>query len=83
VYDNFIKTEIQKREESILVFTSPMNVEAYFNAFSLEKHQRLVAIGSPTEEALKAYGYSCKKAYEPTMWAVLDCVLAVNAVELH
>jgi hydroxymethylbilane synthase len=83
VYDNFIKTEIQKREESILVFTSPMNVEAYFNAFSLEKHQRLVAIGSPTEEALKAYGYTCKKSYEPTMWAVLDCVLAVNAVELH
>jgi hydroxymethylbilane synthase len=82
VYDNVEIEWVQKRNEAILVFTSPMNVEAYFKNHQLDSNQKLVAIGTPTEAALQKFGYDCQKAFEPTMWAVLDQILMVNALEL-
>lgn len=72
VYDNFIRQDVEERNESVLVFTSPMNTEAYFSKFTLKAHQSIVSIGPTTSKKIQSYGYSAKEAYQPTMWALLD-----------
>ena len=74
VYDNFPLENIDEREESILVFTSPMNASNYFTNFALKEDQRVVAIGPSTAKAIVAFGWTCEAAYEPTKWALVDTV---------
>ena len=56
VYDNKPVGDPPASEADVLVFTSPMNAEAYFVQHVLEKKQQVVAIGRTTAEALKALG---------------------------
>ena len=53
VYDNQIRKNINLPEFDILVFTSPLNVRAYFNVCKYKKGQQLVAIGNTTAAALE------------------------------
>ncbi|MEZ5007584.1 MAG: hydroxymethylbilane synthase [Chitinophagales bacterium] len=76
VYDNFIQSEIAERNEDVLVFTSPMNVEGYFSKHPLKENQTIVSIGPTTSKKIKSYGYAAKEAYEPTMWALVDEVFS-------
>jgi len=79
VYEDEPKQDIGLRKENIIVFTSPLNVNAYFSKYSLKKHQHLVAIGTSTAKAIQAAGYSCRVAYEPTPWCMADEVMSIAA----
>ncbi|MEM8525265.1 MAG: uroporphyrinogen-III synthase [Bacteroidota bacterium] len=57
VYINEQKTDCHMSNKNLLVFTSPLNVEAYFHQNTLQPHQRIVAIGETTAKALKKLGY--------------------------
>lgn len=76
VYANSKLEEFEQRQEDILVFTSPMNVEAYFDKYKLQAHQQLIAIGPSTAKALASYGLTCRTAFEPTMWSIADEIFA-------
>ncbi len=79
VYNNSPKTNILKRYEDILVFTSPMNVKAYTSLHQLGKHQHIVAIGESTAKALQAIGYTdIKIAYAPTPWSLVDTIMSIS-----
>lgn len=63
VYDNFPKKNIVLPEFDVLIFTSPMNVEAYFQNLptnevgnKIKKGQQFFAIGQTTAHALKEFG---------------------------
>ncbi|MBP6826070.1 MAG: uroporphyrinogen-III synthase [Saprospiraceae bacterium] len=56
VYDNKPVGDPPASEADVLVFTSPMNAEAYFVQHVLQNKQQVVAIGRTTAEALKALG---------------------------
>jgi len=56
VYDNFPKKNIQLDEFDVLVFTSPMNAEAYFQNKKIRKGQRFYAIGETTAKTLNKLG---------------------------
>jgi len=63
VYDNFPKKNIQLNDFDILIFTSPMNAEAYFQNLQIDKEgnkirkgQQFYAIGETTAKALKKLG---------------------------
>ncbi|MGB1216344.1 MAG: uroporphyrinogen-III synthase [Saprospiraceae bacterium] len=51
-YSNQKKKEFNHPNADVLVFTSPMNVEAYFNFFSIKK-EKIIAIGNTTANKLK------------------------------
>ena len=53
VYDNVPKTTFELPVADILVFTSPMNAQAYFAQYPLKDHQQVVSIGHSTAKALK------------------------------
>ena len=56
VYDNVAKTDIVASLANFLVFTSPLNVQAYFDQFTLAKNQKIIVIGETTGNALNPYG---------------------------
>ena len=56
VYDNQIRSIIPILEHDVLVFTSPMNVQAYFQQYKLREYQKIVSIGQTTAKALKERG---------------------------
>lgn len=56
VYNNRPKTTLDIPPCDILVFTSPLNVQAYYQQYSIQKQQKVIAIGQTTANALTALG---------------------------
>ncbi len=56
VYINLPKPDCRMLSQHFLVFTSPLNVEAYFNKHQIQPHQKIVAIGETTAAALRGMG---------------------------
>jgi len=52
VYENKIKAQIELPKFDFLVFTSPLNVEAYLNHYTISD-QKLVAIGQTTADYIE------------------------------
>ena len=79
VYDNAPHSDPPRLNQDILVFTSPMNAEAYFARRRLQPHQRVVAIGRTTAGALTALGVAVAAiAAEPTEFALAKSVLSLG-----
>jgi hydroxymethylbilane synthase len=55
VYKNTAKQDFSLPFCDILVFTSPLNVKAYFTKYTLHPTQQFVAIGDTTLDTLRAY----------------------------
>lgn len=74
VYDNQKKNVFPHPNAGVLVFTSPMNVEAYFDLYKY-KNEKLVSIGSTTQQKLYSMGFNdVKKAKENSEAALVELV---------
>lgn len=56
VYETVKKEQAKLPEAEILVFTSPSNVESFFEKGKIKTDQKVIAIGTSTEKKLKTYG---------------------------
>ncbi len=56
VYQTIKHSQPISAENDILVFTSPSNVEAYFELNTIARHQQVVAMGEATGKALERKG---------------------------
>ena len=73
VYDNQPKKNVELCKEDILIFTSPINAEAYFSDHEVLPNQRVISIGNNTNKKLKELAIeNIHTAFEPTHWAILD-----------
>lgn len=80
VYDNQIKKGIEKRDEDILIFTSPLNVKAYTLEHHFNNDQILIAIGERTALALRAFTNSdIKIPKRSTEAGILELVLEMKS----
>ncbi len=78
VYDNQPVPNPLLQTDDVLVFTSPMNADAYFSKHVLLPGQKIVAIGATTTEALKRLGVSdVTVATEPTERSLAEAVIHV------
>lgn len=77
VYSNKPKKSIAMISRHLLVFTSPLNAEAYFHQHELQPGQRIIAIGDSTAAALRKLGF-CEftVAAQPSERAMAEAVLA-------
>jgi uroporphyrinogen-III synthase len=75
VYHNSPLTEISPIDAEILVFTSPMNVRAYFAQQPLQPHQKVVSIGPSTTAALAEQGIFSLESFDPMPWSLVDRVI--------
>jgi uroporphyrinogen-III synthase len=79
IYDNRPVAEPPRSEADVLVFTSPMNAQAYFSKNKLGEKQRVVAIGETTAEALRELGISkIEIADEPSERGLAEAVLRLR-----
>jgi hydroxymethylbilane synthase len=69
VYETVKKENAEMPEAEVLVFTSPSNVESYFEKGKVKSEQKIVAIGESTQKKLRSLG-------------VIDCVLPVSFDEV-
>ena len=56
IYDNIKKNDFENPNADVLVFTSPLNVEAYFDKYALLPKQKVVSIGKTTAQKLNKIG---------------------------
>lgn len=70
VYRNEAKKDLNLPKAEVLVFTSPLNVQAYFLTRKQEAAQIVVAIGQTTRRALEVFG-------------ILNVEVAVLPTETH
>ena len=56
VYETVKKENLVLPEVEIVVFTSPSNVDSYFEKGKISAHQKVIAIGKSTEKALMEKG---------------------------
>jgi uroporphyrinogen-III synthase len=56
VYSNLPKKEFSIPDSDVLVFTSPLNAQTYFEKYPLKKEQKVLAIGKTTAEGLRNLG---------------------------
>jgi uroporphyrinogen-III synthase len=54
IYDNTPIPDAPIPDADVLVFTSPLNVQAYFSQKTIQPHQKIIAIGHSTAAALQA-----------------------------
>ena len=76
VYDNQSKTFLNFPQANILVFTSPLNLETYFNHYSIESTQKVVVIGTST--AMAALNMGIEEVHisnEPSLESLATLVL--------
>ncbi len=74
VYNNSKKKKFQNPKADILVFTSPMNVEAYFEYLDY-KNEEIIAIGNTTLDKLKEFNFEkTRMAEKPTEEALLHAI---------
>lgn len=78
VYESTKKNEIPVPKADILVFTSPSNVEAFFEKNKIASHQKVVAMGDATAHALFRYGV--KHCKQPASFDDMGLVQAVFGV---
>ncbi len=79
VYENRKTSNFPPSDAAVLVFTSPMNVEAYFEKYSLKQKQKLVAIGHTTATKLTVLGlHKFKIATEPNETALAHAVIGLD-----
>jgi hydroxymethylbilane synthase len=55
VYESIKKLPEKKPDAGIIVFTSPSNVEAWFESYSVHKDQHVIAMGDATANALRQH----------------------------
>ena len=59
VYKNEKKQNIKLKEYDVVAFTSPMNVDAYFENMNSPNKQKFIVIGESTAKALLQLGIKC------------------------
>lgn len=77
-YDNQPKQNIDLPACDILVFTSPLNAQAYYQQYPAQQQQAVIAIGQTTASALKTLGTPPTLiASAPNERALANCCLSL------
>ena len=76
VYKTIQKLDFKLPESDILVFTSPSNVEAFFNTENSISDQRVISIGETTRKELLKHNVNSVVPWQSYELAMLDLVLA-------
>lgn len=76
VYDNQPMTSFSVPQCHYLLFTSPLNAQAYYQRYTIKKWQKVFAIGETTAKALLSLGLkNVQVATSPSISAMIELVL--------
>ena len=78
VYETIKEENPEPSGADILVFTSPSNVEAYFEENLLYPGQKVIAIGNSTCKKLEETGLACTLPYSPDETGLAEAVFGLS-----
>lgn len=74
IYETVQETNVEQSHAEVLIFTSPSNVEAYFEGNLLEPGQRVICIGKSTGKKFDEMGVSYTLPYSPDEIGLAEAV---------
>ena len=77
VYETVLEEDVEGTGAEILVFTSPSNVEAYFNNNLLEPDQKVIAIGKSTGRKFDEMGTKYTLPFSPDEVGLAEAVFGL------
>jgi hydroxymethylbilane synthase len=77
VYETVIEEDVEPTGAEILIFTSPSNVEAYFQDNLLEPGQKVICIGRSTGKKFDEMGVKYTLPYSPDEIGLAEAVFAL------
>ncbi|MEO6521662.1 MAG: hydroxymethylbilane synthase [Mucilaginibacter sp.] len=77
VYETVALENVEKTYADIVVFTSPSNIDAYFEDNLLEPNQKVVAIGKSTGKKLDEMGIKYKLPFSPDEVGLAEAVFGI------
>lgn len=75
-YNNVAEPVTEAIDAEVMIFTSPLNVSAYFDHQPLGARTQVLAIGESTAGALRQRGIDCQVATEPTEQGLVALLVA-------
>jgi hydroxymethylbilane synthase len=78
VYETVTLENVEKTYADLLVFTSPSNVDAYFDDNLLEPNQKLIAIGKSTGKKFDELGLKYKLPFSPDEVGLAEAVFGMD-----
>ncbi|MFI5160627.1 MAG: hydroxymethylbilane synthase [Sphingobacteriales bacterium] len=79
VYETVLEEDVEGTGADILVFTSPSNVEAYFNYNLLEPNQKVIAIGKSTGRKFDEMGTKYILPFSPDEVGLAEAVFGISS----
>lgn len=81
VYETVLIEDVDKTYADVVVFTSPSNVDAYFESNLLEPNQKVLAIGASTGKRLEELGVSYILPASPDEIGLAEAVFGIDIEE--
>lgn len=78
VYQTRVDTDVSKSNASVLIFTSPSNVEAYFADNLIDPDQKIICIGRSTARKIEAFGLPYTLPYSPDEIGLAEAVFGLD-----
>ncbi|MBE8713496.1 hydroxymethylbilane synthase [Sphingobacterium hungaricum] len=77
IYETVLEEQVDKSNAEVLIFTSPSNVEAYFQENLVEPDQKIICIGHSTGKAIEDFGLKYTKPYTPDEIGLAEAVFSL------
>ncbi|QBQ42524.1 hydroxymethylbilane synthase [Sphingobacterium psychroaquaticum] len=78
IYETVLEENVDKTNAEVLIFTSPSNVEAYFQENLVEPDQKIICIGYSTAKAIEAMGLSYTLPFTPDEIGLSEAVFGLE-----
>lgn len=78
VYETVLEEDVAASAADVLIFTSPSNVEAYFNDNLIEPGQQIISIGKSTGAKIEEMGLPYVTPYSPDEIGLAEAVFGLK-----
>jgi uroporphyrinogen-III synthase len=78
IYETVLEEDVGKTNAEVLIFTSPSNVEAYFQKNLVDPDQKIVCIGYSTAQAIEEMGLKYTLPFSPDEMGLAEAVFGLE-----
>ena len=78
IYETVLEENVSKTNANVLIFTSPSNVEAYFNENLVDPDQKIICIGYSTAKAIEDLGLKYTLPFSPDEMGLAEAVFGLE-----
>ncbi|PRD51451.1 hydroxymethylbilane synthase [Sphingobacterium gobiense] len=78
LYETVIQENVDKTNAEVLIFTSPSNVEAYFQEHLIDPGQKIICIGHSTAKAIETMGLNYTLPFTPDEIGLSEAIFGLD-----